>query len=117
MMKTVPSHPCCPVDTTLEIIGGKWKPLILFYLINEPIRFNELKRRIPLITQRMLTLQLRDLEQANIVQRTVYEQVPPKVDYRLTTLGETLIPIIQAMYDWGQMYREWLTKQTSLSKD
>lgn len=97
-------HACCPVNTTLSIIGGKWKALILYHLNTETRRFNELQRLMPLITQRMLTLQLRELESDGIVHREVYPQVPPKVEYSLTEFGLTLMPVIQAMHDWGRQY-------------
>lgn len=95
---------CCPVVTTLDIIGGKWKVLILYHLNTETRRFNELQRLLGGITQRMLTLQLRELEQDGIVHREVYPQVPPKVEYSLTEFGLTLMPVIQAMHRWGVEY-------------
>ncbi|MFT0803406.1 helix-turn-helix domain-containing protein [Bacillus swezeyi] len=94
----------CPVEATIDIIGGKWKSVILFHLIDEKKRFNELRRLIPGVTQRMLTLQLRELERDGIVHREIYKQVPPKVEYRLTAFGETLIPIIHQMMHWGMSY-------------
>ncbi len=94
----------CPVEATIDIIGGKWKSVILFHLIDEKKRFNELRRLIPGVTQRMLTLQLRELERDGIVHREIYKQVPPKVEYRLTAFGETLIPIIHQMMNWGMSY-------------
>ena len=94
----------CPVSTILDIIGGKWKVLILYHLFGDTRRFNELQRLMPAITQRMLTLQLRELEQDGIVHREVYPQVPPKVEYSLTDFGRTLLPVIQAMHDWSETY-------------
>lgn len=94
----------CPVNTTLSIIGGKWKVLILHHLNGQTRRFNELQRCLPSITQRMLTLQLRELEQDGIVHRKVYPQVPPKVEYSLTEFGQTLMPVITAMHNWGTQY-------------
>ena len=94
----------CPVNTTPDIIGGKWKVLILYHLLPETRRFNELQRLLPEITQRMLTLQLRELEADGIVHREVYPQVPPKVEYSLTDFGRTLEPVIAAMHDWGAAY-------------
>ncbi|WP_110112680.1 helix-turn-helix domain-containing protein [Bacillus sp. CGMCC 1.16541] len=91
----------CPVEATLDIIGGKWKSVILYHLTDQTLRFNELKRLVPGITQRMLTLQLRELERDGIVHREVYKEVPPKVEYCLTEFGQTLIPIIQLMLKWG----------------
>ena len=96
----------CPVSTILDIIGGKWKVLILYHLFGDTRRFNELQRLMPTITQRMLTLQLRELEQDGIVHREVYPQVPPKVEYSLTDFGRTLLPVIQAMHDWSETYAQ-----------
>jgi site-specific recombinase, phage integrase family len=95
---------CCPVVNTLDIIGGKWKVLILYYLYGETRRFNELQRLLAGVTQRMLTLQLRELEHDGIVHREVYPQVPPKVEYSLTAFGRTLMPVIEAMHRWGEQY-------------
>ena len=97
---------CCPVVTTLDIIGGKWKVLILYHLSSDTRRFNELQRLLGGITQRMLTLQLRELEQDGIVHREVYPQVPPKVEYSLTDFGLTLMPVIEAMHHWGAEYSQ-----------
>lgn len=92
----------CPVKTTLEVIGGKWKGIILYHLIDGPKRFNEFRRLYPDITQFMLTLQLRELERDGIVHREIYKQVPPKVEYSLTDFGRSLEPIILAMKVWGE---------------
>jgi DNA-binding HxlR family transcriptional regulator len=94
----------CTVEATLDVIGGKWKGVILFYLMDGPRRFNELKRRLPNVTQRMLTLQLRELEADGVIHREVYAQVPPKVEYSLTEFGESLKPILILMRDWGNEY-------------
>lgn len=105
MAETEPTHgACCPVVNTLHIIGGKWKVLILYYLHGETRRFNELQRLLAGVTQRMLTLQLRELEHDGIVHREVYPQVPPKVEYSLTAFGQTLMPVIEAMHRWGEQY-------------
>ncbi|MGZ7445670.1 winged helix-turn-helix transcriptional regulator [Paenibacillus sp. TH7-28] len=100
-----PNEEGCPVEYTLDVIGGKWKGVLLYHLINGPIRFNEFRRICPTITQRMLTLQLRELEQDGIVHREVYHQVPPKVEYSLTEFGQTLVPIILKMKEWGETYK------------
>lgn len=96
----------CPVNTTLAVMGGKWKPLILYYLNGNTRRFNELNRLIPAVTQRVLTMQLRELENDGIVLRKVYAQVPPKVEYSLTAFGETLMPVVAAMHAWGRAYAD-----------
>ena len=96
----------CAVEATADIIGGKWKAVILYYLFEGPKRFNELRRRLPEVTQRMLTLQLRELEQDGIVHREIYKEVPPKVEYSLTEFGTSLGPIIVQMLDWGEHYME-----------
>ncbi|QMT36313.1 winged helix-turn-helix transcriptional regulator [Neisseria wadsworthii] len=96
----------CPVRTTLEIINSKWKVLILYHLSTQTRRFNELQRILSPITQRMLTLQLRELEADGIVHREVYPQKPPKVEYSITELGLTLMPVIEAMHHWGKAYAE-----------
>ncbi len=91
----------CPVEVTLSAIGGKWKALILFHAITAPRRFNELRRLMPSVTQRMLTQHLRELEADGILHREVKAQVPPHVEYSLTLKGETLVPILDAMAEWG----------------
>lgn len=101
-----PGFEGCPVEVTLDVIGGKWKGIILFHLINGKKRFNEFQKLHPCITQRMLTLQLRELEKHGVVHREVYKEVPPKVEYSLTEFGETLIPIILLMKDWGEQNKD-----------
>lgn len=91
----------CPVERTLGVIGGRWKPLILFHLRGGQRRFNELRRLMPAVSQRMLTQHLRELEADGIVSRTVHPVVPPRVDYDLTAFGKTLLPILDAMAAWG----------------
>ena len=88
----------CPVETTLLVMGGKWKPVIVHFLMQGTKRFNELRRLIPGVTQQMLTLQLRELECDGILHREVYPQVPPKVEYSLTARGRSLRPILRAMH-------------------
>lgn len=95
----------CPVRATMEIIGGKWKPIILYYLKNGPRRFGELQRLIPHATKKMLTAQLRELAKDGVVNRKVFEQVPPKVEYSVTRYGKTLLPIMELMARWGKSHR------------
>jgi DNA-binding HxlR family transcriptional regulator len=99
-----PNH--CPVETTLGIIGGRWKALILFHLAQGPARFNVLRRLIPGVTQRMLTAHLRELEADGVVDRRVFEVVPPHVEYSLTDLGRSLSPILDAMAVWGMEHEQ-----------
>ena len=94
----------CPVEATLELIGGKYKALILWHLSGRTLRFNELQKAIPSVTPRVLTHQLRELEQQKLILRTVYPVVPPKVEYSLTELGKSLMPILTEMRDWGAAY-------------
>ena len=95
----------CEIELTLEIISGKWKALILWNLgVHEKIRFNEFRRIIPEVTQKILTQQLRNLEDANIINRKVYNQVPPMVEYSLSEYGKKLIPILEQMDIWGEEY-------------
>lgn len=94
----------CPVDATIERIGGKYKALILWHLIDGTMRFGELRKVVAQATPKMLTQQLRELEEDGLVTRTVYPVVPPKVEYALTELGMSIRPILSAMYDWGEGY-------------
>jgi DNA-binding HxlR family transcriptional regulator len=94
----------CPVEVTLSIIGGKWKLVIVWFLLSGTKRFGEIRRRIPGATQQMLTTQLRELEQAGVLHRQVYAQVPPKVEYSLTELGRSLEPMVYQVASWGEWY-------------
>jgi DNA-binding HxlR family transcriptional regulator len=94
----------CPVEATLGVIGGKWKVVILFWLKDQTLRFGELRRKIPGVSERMLTQQLRELEEHGIVHRQVYPEVPPKVEYSLTDYGRTLRPITDRMCEWGKRH-------------
>ena len=95
----------CPVEATLDVIGGKWKVVILFHLTHDGThRFAVLRRKIPGVSERMLTQQLRELEDDGIVHREVYPEVPPKVEYSLTEYGKTLRPITEVMCEWGQRH-------------
>ena len=97
--------PACPVETTLMLIGDKWKVLILRDLMPGTKRFGELKKSIGSVSQKVLTAQLRDMEEKGLVSRKVYAEVPPRVEYSLTELGHSLEPILDAMRDWGEEYR------------
>ncbi|MBC7148127.1 MAG: helix-turn-helix transcriptional regulator [Rhizobium sp.] len=101
--KLTNNFPGCPVESTLSLLDGKWKGVILYHLLNDgTLRFNELRRRLSAVTQRMLTKQLRELEDAGIVSRKVFPIVPPRVDYSLTPLGLSLEPVILALDAWGK---------------
>lgn len=96
----------CPVEATLSLIGGKYKSLILWHLIGKKLRFNELNKLITSATPKMLTQQLRELENDGLINRIVYPVVPPKVEYSLTDFGKSIIPILEAMCSWGTNYLE-----------
>lgn len=102
----------CSVELTLGIVGGKWKPIILYHLGDGAIlRFGELKKKMHSITQKMLTRQLRELEADGVVHRKVYPEVPPKVEYSLTELGKTLTPLMKQLCAWGKEYEKLMTDQ------
>lgn len=98
--------PACPVETTLTLISDRWKVLILRDLMDGTKRFGELKKSIGHITQKVLTSNLRDMEASGLLTRTVYAEVPPRVEYTLTETGRSLKPILDAMWDWGLSYKE-----------
>lgn len=104
-MLTREEMPACPVATTVELIGSKWKLLIIRNLLVRPWRFNELKKDLAGISQKVLTDNLRSLESDGIITRTVYPEVPPRVEYALSELGETLKPILDSMAEWGRFYQ------------
>ena len=108
---TYDCNPGCPVEAALDVIGGKWKGIILHHLLAETIRFNELRRLMPEITQRMLTKQLRELETDNLISRKIYPEVPPKVEYSMTDYGKTLLPVIRALRKWGTIHLECTSNQ------
>jgi DNA-binding HxlR family transcriptional regulator len=96
----------CPMDVAINILSGKWKISILWHLTRGIIRFNELQRLLQDITQKTLTLQLRELERDGIIYRKVYPEVPPKVEYGLTELGESMKPVLNSMCEWGKFYQK-----------
>ena len=107
-MKTKDELPECPVATTVSIIGSKWKLLIIRNLLARPWRFNELKKDLEGISQKVLTDSLRSMEEDGIIVRTVYPEVPPRVEYALSELGESMRPILDAMQKWGAEYKNTL---------
>jgi len=116
---TKPKHspfdcsPGCAVEAAISLIDGKWKSVVLYHLLDGTLRFNELRRQIPGVTQRMLTNQLRELEEDGLIERKVYAQVPPKVEYSLSPLGRSIEPILLALKDWGDTNIERFSKQQS----
>ncbi len=105
---TAKELPACPVETTLTLIGDKWKVLILRDLLPGTKRFGELKKSIGSVSQKVLTAQLRDMEESGLLTRTVYAEVPPRVEYSLTELGQSLKPILDSMWNWGESYKAQL---------
>ena len=111
--KTPVHEEFCPTEATIAAIGGRWKMIILWHLYGGKLRFSELRRKMPAISQKMLTEQLRELEAHGLVTRTIYAEVPPRVEYAATPLGESLRPVITAMGDWGRIHGH---KMTNVSK-
>ena len=111
-MVTKEEMPACPVATTVSLIGSKWKLLIMRNLMARPWRFNELKRDLDGISQKVLTDSLRSMEEDGLIVRTVYPEVPPHVEYSLSELGESMRPIIKSMEVWGTAYKESLRQNT-----
>lgn len=104
-MMTKEEMPACPVATTVQLIGSKWKLLIMRNLLARPWRFNELRKDLEGISQKVLTDSLRSMEEDGIITRTVYPEVPPRVEYALSELGESMRPIMDAMEQWGMDYK------------
>lgn len=104
-MKTKDELPECPVATTVQLIGSKWKLLILRNLLMRPWRFNELRKNLDGLSQKVLTDTLRSMEEDGIITRTVYAEVPPRVEYALSGLGESMRPVLDAMQQWGEKYK------------
>lgn len=97
----------CPIESTLQIISGKWKSIIIYHLIKSNVlRFNELQKKLPDCSRRMLSLQLKELEKDKIIEKKIFPTIPPKTEYKLTNYGKTLIPIILEMEKWGQTYNQ-----------
>ncbi|MCT4566000.1 MAG: helix-turn-helix transcriptional regulator [Maledivibacter sp.] len=105
----------CPLSLSIDLIGGKWKSIILWQLREKVLRFSQLKRRLPGITQKMLTQQLRELESDGLIARVVYPQVPPKVEYSLTEYGQTVLPVLRLMFKWGLKYSDNFDVEVDLS--
>lgn len=103
--KSIKDLPACPVETTLALIGDKWKVLILRDLLPGTKRFGELKKSVGKVSQKVLTAQLRAMEVSGLVHRQVYAEVPPRVEYSLTELGQSLKPILDSMSNWGESYK------------
>lgn len=94
----------CPVEAALEVIGGKWKPLIVWALKDNVMRFGELQKELPGVNTKMLTKQLRELEEDRVISRKIYPEVPPRVEYTITDFGRTLVPVLEALCTWGAEY-------------
>jgi DNA-binding HxlR family transcriptional regulator len=99
----------CTVEAALGVIGGRWKGVVIYWLLGGKLRFGELRRKLPNCTERMLTVQLRELEEDGLVTRTVHPEVPPRVEYELTAFGRSLEPILLALREWGARYKRRLT--------
>lgn len=113
MKNSCAHYKTCPMVIVHKLISGKWKILILWYLSNETLRFSDLKKKLPEITQKMLTNQLRSLEEDGLISRTVYPVVPPKVEYALTDIGKEMLPLLQSMYNYGITYHQAQNKKES----
>ena len=109
-------HVCCPLEATLDVIGGRWKGLILYHLLRGDRRYGEMQRLLPAVSQRMLTLQLRELEENGIIHREIFRQIPPKVEYSLTEFGRSLEPVLLAMCEWGKQYMSLAPDHESFSE-
>lgn len=104
----------CWLEVSLDLIGGKWKALILWYLGKEAMRFSELRKKLPHVTQKMLTQQLREMETKGLIHRHIYTQIPPKVEYSLTEPGKTLLPILANLCQWGNNYVNTVEPENAL---
>lgn len=121
MSKAIHQHPrlhICPTETALEMLSGKWKPRIIWKVYNqEVVRFGELKRQLPDITPKMLTQQLRELEEDGLVLRKIYTEVPPKVEYSLSEFGKTLKPVLDTIANWGENNHQQIVKILGKQED
>ena len=125
MDKPAPSRPRrgddrrsnCAVETTLDVLGGRWKGVVLYFLLDGKKRFSELRRRLPHCSQRLLTVQLRELEEDGLLTRTVFAEVPPRVEYELTEFGRSAEPILLGMRQWGERYKRRLDPTRKESDD
>jgi DNA-binding HxlR family transcriptional regulator len=106
----------CAMDVTMDYIGGKWKTVVLWYLRNKTMRFGELRKQIPEITEKMLSIQLKALEEDGVIERKVYAEVPLRVEYSLTTFGKTLIPVLESIAKWGRTLGETEGKLVEIKK-
>lgn len=106
----------CAMDITMHYIGGKWKTIVLWYLRNKTLRFGELKKQVPDITEKMLSIQLKKLEEDGLIKRKVYAEIPLKVEYSLTPFGKTLIPLLEAVSKWGRNLGDTKGKLVALKK-
>ncbi|MEF9946220.1 MAG: helix-turn-helix domain-containing protein [Lachnospiraceae bacterium] len=116
MAKTMAIPDQCPMDIGLNILSGKWTLRILWHVSRGPIRFNELQRRLGAITTKTLTTQLRQLEEQGVMTRTVYPETPPKVEYALTELGQSIQPILKGLCDWGTKYQNAISQSITASE-
>ena len=115
MSKSIDLESDCPMNLTINILSGKWKLAILWHLSRGTIRFNELQRLLANITQKTLTMQLRELERDGIIYREVYPESPPRVEYGLTNIGESMQPILSAMCEWGKDYKKLMNENNIVS--
>lgn len=115
MSKSINLEPECPMNLTINILSGKWKLAILWHLSRGTIRFNELQRILANITQKTLTMQLKELERDGIIYRKVYPESPPRVEYGLTNIGESMLPILNAMCQWGKDYKKLMNQDNTVS--
>jgi DNA-binding HxlR family transcriptional regulator len=115
-MTSLPKHlPSLPAERALKVISGRWKPIVLYHLLEGPLRLSELERRMPQVSQKVLIGQLREMETHRLVRRKVYAQVPPRVDYSVTDLGRSLEPVLLALCDWGRKHAEALDELDRLT--